>query len=210
MSDVSRTFSPGRALDAVTETARMLTGASLDDVVATAPVLVLRALSCATRVDLTVTLPGRAQPVTASASHDAGPAMSVAPGDSRVLALQLALHDLPGTGTLVVSTSAAEGFVGISALAAELLAVQVESSLDRAYCRELIEGFIDVIHTERDLGVAVGILMATRGLTRDAALGVLHELSTGSGIGVVAAELIAHATPGEAPTQLRLVRPLDP
>ncbi|MGO4341534.1 hypothetical protein [Pedococcus sp. 2YAF34] len=56
----------------------------------------------------------------------------------------------------------------------------------------------------------MGILIATRGLTRDAALAVLHQLSTRSGIGMVAAELIAHATPSEAPTQLRLVRPFDP
>jgi hypothetical protein len=202
----------GSALDAVVDMARLLANASFDDVMSAAPALVLRALPRTTRVELRVTRPGRAHPVTSSADRHPGPTLAVAPVDSHVVSLRIALQDHPYAGALVLSTAAPDGVLGAAEVTADLVAIQVEGALDRAYCREALEDLKDAMSSYRDIGVAVGLVMARQGFDRRAALEVLHvrSVETERTLASIAVEVITEAATDIPPPVLTLVERRGP
>ena len=207
MSEHPTTPSPGDALEAVADAAQLLADATFDDILTMTPGLVLRAIPVASRAELRVTRPGQTRPSTSSAEREPTPAAASVPPNTHVLSLRISLLDRPRAGELVLSTQAVEGFEPIAAMTADILGSQVETALDRAHAREAVGRLQAGLASNRDIGVAIGLVMASRGLDREAAFDVLRDISVDSGRGLadVAADLIQVGESGSQRPPLRLV-----
>ena len=193
--------------DEVATFVMLLADASFDDIMAMVPALVLQAVPVATCTELQVTRPGRRRPVSSSAYRDARPAVSVVPPGTHVLALQICLASNANAGVLRLSTQSEEAFAGSAAVTAAVLTSQVESALDRADARENATHLEREDVNNRDVGVAIGLVMASQELDRDAALQVLRDISysTNRQLADIAAHVIEVGESGKPPTGLRLV-----
>ncbi len=202
---------PNGALGAEAAFARLLADVSFADIVAMAPALVLQALPVATGAKLLVTRPGQRFPVTSSADRDGSCTAAVLPADTRVLTLRICLEDRADAGVLRLHTRSAHGFRGATAVTAAILTSQLEAALDRAVAEEKSSrpqngGPAD----DLDLGVALGLVMASQQLDRDGALELLHGISIHAGLDLadVVAHVIQIGESGATGRQLRLVDPL--
>jgi hypothetical protein len=207
MSEHLTAPSPGDALEAVADIAHLLAEATFEDILSMTPGLVIRAVPVASRAELRVTRPGHTRPSTSSAERVAGPAAASVPANTHVLSFPISLQDLPHAGELLLSTQAVGGFEGVAAVTADLLGRQVEAALNRAHAREAVVRLQAGLAGNRDLGVAIGLVMASRGLDREAAFEVLRGICRDSGRGVaeIAADLIQAAESGSRRRPLRLV-----
>ncbi|MGA8979127.1 MAG: hypothetical protein WB473_08425 [Pedococcus sp.] len=198
------------ALEAEAAFARLLHDVAFDDIVAMAPALVLQALPVATAALLQVTRPGSTSQVTTSADRCRSSAAPVSPARTQVLALRICLEDRPDAGVLRLSTRSAHGFRGATAVTAAVLTGQLESALDRAHARENVQRPQLGPDGDLDLGVAVGLVMASQQLDREAALELLHGISLHAGLSVadIAAHVIRIGESGSHSKRLRLVDPL--
>lgn len=181
---------------------RLLADASFDDILAMTPALVLQAVPLATWAELQVTRPGRRRPVTSSAERNNRPAVALVPPHTRVLALQICLEGDAKAGILRLSTQSSEGFAGTAALTAATLTSQVESALGRAHVLEKAIHLQAGLANDRDIGVAVGLVMASHVLDREAALEVLRDVShrTNRTLADIAALVIQVGESGTQPT----------
>lgn len=199
---------PSGALEAEAAFARLLADASFADIVTMAPALFLQALPMATGAKLLVMGPGQGLPVTSSAGRCAAAAP---PADIRVLTLRICLEDRADAGVLRLHTRSANGFRGAAAVTAAILTSQLEAALDRAVARVRSAGPRSAATNNLDLGVALGLVMASQQLDRDGAFELLNGISTQAGLDLV--DVVAHVIQigesGATGRQLRLVDPLD-
>ncbi|GAB3079761.1 hypothetical protein GCM10027080_29100 [Pedococcus soli] len=171
-------LTPSLALAMVVEASRVLSGASFDGVTEAAPVLLLEALPCASRVELALKRPGDSEVLTRVATREGhGGLTSVATG-TKVVSFDISLWGHPAAGTVSVSVHGDDDDLWIASITAELLTIQVESALDRALDHEPFAAPPPSTHQAAlDIGTATGLLMVREGLSRDSALERLRELS---------------------------------
>lgn len=172
---------------------------SFESMVAAAPALILQAIPAVCRAELRVTRRGR---VTGSAADTRpGPHLASLPAGRSVLTFPVSVETgaragetsgaAPG-GSLTVFTDTPSGFDDVTAWTASILAGQVEAALACAATRGLAGQLQVAVETNRDIGVAIGILMAAQDLTREQAYQVLRTISqhTNRRLAQVAGDLI--------------------
>lgn len=171
------------------------------------PALALRAVPASARAEFWVARTGAARTVTSVADRGRDWAAGAGHRYPHVACLPIAVLDRADAGELRLFTSAAGGFDSGAVMVAEVLASTIEAALDRAALRDDPGLLQERLSADQDIGVATGLVMASRGVDRQAAYQVLRGLSRDQQRRVVdvAAELIQVGESGAHPPRLRLV-----
>ncbi|KQU66283.1 hypothetical protein ASC58_14535 [Phycicoccus sp. Root101] len=168
------------ALEAVAGAATMLVGRSFDDVVRTAPALVLDGVPGARRVELVVTRVGHAEPLVVSADQEQQEQSRSTRACAEVV-LDVAVPDCGAVGRLAIATTAPRHLLQVATMTAELMAIQVELALDLAHTKELNQDLHSLLRTARDSGIVRGLLMGDGDLSEQALLELFRELAHETG-----------------------------
>jgi len=169
---------PENALAALNDTANALAGiGSFEGILELAPQLALWVLPTATRAELRVTCPRRTRPTTAHAVAGPGFGLTVVPSRAVTLSLPIALDEDTPPGELILYPGSSDGFDRAATLTAVLLTSQIRDALERAAAWETTAQLQVAVVTNRDIGVAVGIIMATQQLSPEQAFEVLRTTS---------------------------------
>jgi hypothetical protein len=207
VSEHSAPTSISRGLAAVAGTSRLLASSSFEDVLAMTPALALRAVPTTARAEFWVARNGAARTITSVADRGRDGAAGAGHRYPHVACLPIAVLDRADAGELRLFTSAAEGFDGGAVMVAEVLASTIEAALDRAVLRDDPGHLQEKLAADQDIGVATGLVMASRGVDRQAAYQVLCGISRDQQrrVADVAAELIRAGESGAQRPRLRLV-----
>ena len=167
------------------------------------PALAIQAIPLTDRAELRVSRGGAARPLTSIADRGTG----ASPRHPHIACLPISVQDRADAGELRLFTAAEGGFDGAAVVVAEILASTVEAAFDRALAGDGAARLQNRLMMDYDIGVATGLVMATRGVERKAAYQVLCDISRDSNrrVADVAAELIQVGESGPRPPRLRLV-----
>ncbi len=176
---------------------------SLDDIVQLAPALLLRTIPLVCRVELRLTRRGRS--AGSAADTRAGPDLAAVPPGRRVFTFPVRFppdgdhggSESAGAGaSLTVFTDAPAGFDHTALVTAAILVGQLESAMTRARAQELATQLRAEVDSNRDIGIAAGILTAMQDLPRGQPLDVprTHNQDPNSHprLAAVADEVVRH------------------
>lgn len=196
-----------RSLATVAGTARLLADTPFDDVLAMTPALAICAIPSIDRAELSITRPQGRDAVTSAAERSSGGRSGAGSSHSHVIRLPIALVDRTDAGELRLFTRVAGGFDAASMVAAEIMASQVEVALERALLTEAAGPEWQGLSKGYDVGIATGLVMASRGVGREAAYQVLAGIARDRNrtVAEVAAHVIDVGEGGARPPGLRLV-----